>query len=92
MNTTVTDEEHPELYPCDYTVKAMGLNAPGFDVLVVEVVRRHSREIGEAAVRSRESRDGKNVSISVTIRAESRAQLDALYADLDAEPQVLMRL
>jgi putative lipoic acid-binding regulatory protein len=88
----MTDDEHPELYPYDYTVKAMGLNTPGFDALVLEVVRRHARELGEAAVRSRESRDGKYVSVSITIRAENRAQLDALYADLDAESQVLLRL
>ena len=79
-------------FPCDYDVKAMGLADPGFDALVVEIVRRHCPDLGEAAVRSRPSRNGRYVSVTVTIRAQSRAQLDAIYDDLTAHEKVLMRL
>jgi len=88
----MTDATSQELYPCDYQVKAMGRNLPGFDSLVVTLVRRHFGDIREGAVSLRESREGKYVSVSVTVRAKNRAQLDALYADLDAEPRVLLRL
>ncbi len=79
-------------FPCDFTVKAMGLAEPGFDALVVEIVRRHAPDLSEGAVRSRPSRNGKYVSVSVVIQARSRAQLDAIYHDLTAHERVLMRL
>lgn len=79
-------------FPCDFTIKAMGLSAPDFDALVVEIVRRHAPDLSEGAVRARSSKNGKYISVSVVIQARSRAQLDAIYADLTAHERVLMRL
>jgi len=44
------------------------------------------------ALRTTASRGGRFVSVTVTITAESRAQLDAIYADLRAHEQVLAAL
>ena len=79
-------------FPCDYAIKAMGLAEPGFDALIVEIIRRHVDDIREGAVTSRPSRNGKYVSVTVLIEAHSRTQLDAIYADLTAHEKVLMRL
>jgi uncharacterized protein len=43
-------------------------------------------------IRLRESRDGNFIALTVTIRAESQAQLDAIYGALSAHDQVLMAL
>jgi putative lipoic acid-binding regulatory protein len=40
----------------------------------------------------RDSRGGNYLSVTVTIRAESRAQLDAIYRDLTGDERVLMAL
>ena len=78
--------------PCAYAVKAMGIAEPGFDALVVEIVQRHCEKVWEGAVSTRPSRNGKYLSVTVMIEAQSHAQLNAIYADLTAHEKVLMRL
>jgi putative lipoic acid-binding regulatory protein len=79
-------------FPCDFQVKAMGLAEPGFDALVVEIVRRHCADVREGAVSSKPSKNGKYVSITVGFQAESMEQLHAIYDALTAHDKVLMRL
>ena len=68
--------------PCEITVKAMGLACEEFELLVVELVRNHAPNLRENAVRSRPSRGGKYLSVSISVQAHSRAQMDAIYQDL----------
>jgi hypothetical protein len=79
-------------FPCDFPIKVMGRAEPGFEALVADIVRRHAPDLGEAAVQVRASSGGRYVAVTLTIRAQSRAQLDAIYRDLTAHPQVLMSL
>jgi putative lipoic acid-binding regulatory protein len=79
-------------FPCEFPIKAMGAGSPGFEALVVGIVRRHAPNLREGAVVSRSSKGGKYLSVTVTIQAESREQLDAIYQDLTACPDVLMAL
>jgi len=80
------------LYPCAFPVKAMGRTADDFDALVMSIVRHHCADIGEGAVQVKQSQHGAYQSVTVTIQAHSRAQLDALYAELTAHERVLMVL
>lgn len=79
-------------FPCLYKIKAMGLHEPDFDALVVEIIRRHQPSLNEGAVSHKPSKNGKYISVTVTIEAQSRQQLDAIYDDLTAHEKVLMRL
>ena len=79
-------------FPCQFPVKAMGRAEPGFDALVVQLVRQHVPDIREGAVTSRASRGGKWLSVTVTIEATSRVQLDAIYRSLSAHDKVVMTL
>lgn len=79
-------------FPCDFPIKVMGRSEEGFEDLVVAIVRRHAPDLGEGAVQVRDSRAGNYLSVTVTIRAESREQLDAIYRDLTADERVLMAL
>ncbi len=85
-------EESLLKFPCEFPIKAMGLAAPDFDALVVEIVRRHTPDITEGAVRSRPSSGGKYVSVTVTINATSKQQLDAIYQALTDHERILMSL
>jgi len=87
-----TPEESLLTFPCDFPIKVMGRAEPGFDLLVVELVRRHAPDLTEGAVSSRASQGGKWVSVTVMLRAESKAQLDAIYLDLTAHEKVVMAL
>ena len=79
-------------FPCRFPIKAMGLAAADFDMLVVGIVRRHAPDLKESAVQSRSSRGGKYLSVTVTIEATSKDQLDAIYQALSDHERVLMSL
>jgi len=79
-------------FPCDFPIKVMGKSEENFDALVVGIVRKHCPDLLEGAVKSRLSREGNYVSVTVTIQAESRNQLDNIYMDLTAHEKVLMAL
>ena len=85
-------EESPLQFPCSFPIKAMGLADEGFDSQVVGIVRRHSPDILEGAVTTRASSGGKYLAVTVTIHAQSREQLDAIYQDLVACEQVLFAI
>ncbi|HHI77563.1 MAG TPA: DUF493 domain-containing protein [Gammaproteobacteria bacterium] len=90
--TPAADEEKGFQFPCEYQVKAMGLDDGTFRDTVLEIVGNHCERIDENRIVCRGSANGKYLSVSVTIEAQSREQLDALYEELTAHDKVLMRL
>lgn len=79
-------------FPCDFPIKAVGRAAGDFEALVAEIVRRHAPDLGENAIASRPSKGGKFTAVTVTVRAMSQAQLDAIYGDLCASTEIIMAL
>lgn len=80
-------------FPCEFSVKAMGLAShPDFEALVVEIVSLHVPDLPRLASRSRASKNGKYLSVTVTFQATSKAQLDAIYYDLTDHRDVVMSL
>jgi putative lipoic acid-binding regulatory protein len=79
-------------FPCEFPIKVLGHGSVDLEARVVGIVRRHAPSLGEASVSSRPSRRGKYLAVTVTLRAESRKQLDAIYLDLIACPDVIMAL
>jgi putative lipoic acid-binding regulatory protein len=82
----------PIEYPCDFPIKIMGATQPGFAQAVVAIVRRHAPDFDAATLEMRASRHGRYLSLTATIRATSREQLDALYRELGDHPMVVMVL
>jgi len=80
------------VYPSEFPIKVMGPAAPGFVPAVVAVVQRHAPDFDAATVETRSSREGKYTSLTATVTATSREQLDALYKDLCDHPMVVMVL
>lgn len=79
-------------FPCDFPLKVMGRKDADFQSLVVALVERHVGPLDAAQVSVRDSRDGNFMSLTLVVRAESQAQLDALYGELTAHDRVLMAL
>lgn len=79
-------------YPCDFPIKVMGRRQARFAQSVVEVVQRHAPDFDPRTVEMRASREGNYLSVTVTIRATSREQLDGLYRELCDHPMVTMVL
>jgi putative lipoic acid-binding regulatory protein len=79
-------------FPCQFPIKAMGKNSDDFEAQVVSLVRKHCPDLSEGAVVCRDSKGGKYLSVTVTVTATSREQLDNIYYELTACEQVLMAL
>jgi putative lipoic acid-binding regulatory protein len=79
-------------YPLDFPLKIMGHNQPGFAEATLAIVRRHAPDFDPATVHTRSSRKNTYLSLTCTIRATSREQLDALYRELNDHPLVVMVL
>ncbi len=88
----MSEEETLLEFPCEFSIKAMGVATPEFDALVAEIVRQHAPDLGEGAVRTRPSSGGKYLAVTVTINATSKEQLDAIYQALTDHELVLMSL
>lgn len=84
--------ESPLEFPCDFPIKAFGHGETEFEEVVVELVRRHAPGITVAGVHTRGSRGGRYLAVTVTVRARSRAELDAIYHALTADERVLFAL
>ncbi len=79
-------------FPCAFPIKVMGRTQAGFAQAVVAVVRKHAPDFDPATLEMRASRAGNYLSVTATIQARSRAQLDDLYRDLTSHPMVTMVL
>ncbi len=88
----VEEKDSPLKFPCVFPIKVLGRTRDGFAQAVSEVVVRHAPDFDPAALEMRSSKEGNWLSVTATINANSRAQLDALYRELVAHPMVKMVL
>lgn len=79
-------------FPCDFPIKMMGHDRASFHEAARAVIETHAGVIDDDAVRTSSSRNGRFISVTVTIRAQSQQQLDAIYRDLTDHEEVLVAL
>ena len=79
-------------FPTVFPVKVMGANQEDFEHLILSIIQKHASLAADEVIASRTSRNGRFISITVHIRAENQAQLDAIYRELSAHERVLMML
>lgn len=84
----IPPEESLIEYPCDFPIKVMGKAHPEFAQTLTEVVLLHDPGFDAATIEMRTSRGGNYISVTFTVRATSREQLDALYRSLHGHPMV----
>jgi uncharacterized protein len=75
-------------FPTDFPIKIMGRRVDEFAQEIVKVVREHAPDFDPATLEMRTSKDGNYLSVTATIRATSREQLDELYRALTSHPLV----
>lgn len=83
-------EEHASLieYPCAFPLKIMGAVHDDFAQSVLGIVTRHDPGFDAATMEMRPSSAGRYISLTCTVMATSRPQLDALYTELTRHPLV----
>lgn len=82
----------PWSFPCAFPIKIMGAGDVDLRDLAVNLVRRHAPDLDEGAVQVRASRAGRYQSVTVVVTARDREQLDAIYRELGAHPQIALVL
>lgn len=76
--------------PGEYTFKVFGRQSPTFVERVAAILTRTFGVLPPEAVSVRSSSAQRYVSVSVVVWVEDRGQLEAAYAELKAEPEVLL--
>ena len=94
MNDTDKKELTQSLieYPTDFPLKIFGKQQDDFAQAVMEIVTKHDPDFTAASMEMRASKNARYVSLTCTIRATSREQLDAVYQELCDHPMVTMVL
>ncbi|MGJ8686718.1 MAG: HP0495 family protein [Spongiibacteraceae bacterium] len=89
----MSDVDAPKIeFPCDYPIKVIGEGGKGLKEKVVEIMRQHAGDIDETLIAERNSREGRFISITVTIVATGKPQLEQIFSDLKATGIVKMVL
>ena len=92
MSEQDQDTESLLTFPCVFPIKVMGRREDGYAQIVTDIVLRHAPDFHPQTVEMRSSKNGRYLSLTVTINARSREQLDALYSELSKHPMVMMVL
>lgn len=79
-------------YPCEFPIKVLGRTQAGFAQTVLAIVRSHAPDFDGSTLEMKTSKQGRYLSVTCTIHATSREQLDALYRELCEHPMVVMVL
>jgi hypothetical protein len=79
-------------FPTDFPIKIMGEATDEFRSLAIGIVTRHFGTLDAGRIEERPSRGGRYLGLTITVRAESKAQLDAVYTELTSCRQVLVAL
>lgn len=77
-------------FPCAFPIKIVGKTQEGFAQAIAQVVLRHAPDFDPSTIEMRASQQSKYLSLTCTIRADSREQLDALYRELTSHEMVMM--
>ncbi len=75
-------------FPCAFPLKIMGLADGALAQSVLAIVQQHAPDFDGATIETRASSGGKYVSLTCTINATSKPQLDALYRELSSHPLI----
>lgn len=88
MNSDISPEDSLIEYPSDFPIKVMGKSDPAFAQTLTAVVLQFDPGFDPATIEMRPSKAGNYLSLTFTVRATSRQQLDDLYRALHAHPMV----
>ncbi|MGF1547503.1 MAG: YbeD family protein [Thiotrichales bacterium] len=89
----MTDSETDLLqFPCEFPIKIIGPDLAALETLVDAVLAAHAPASLAAPRPTRASRNGRYTSLTITVQASSRAQLDAIYRALTASEHVVWAL
>lgn len=90
--TDDTQNKAQLVFPCFFPIKVMGKKHADFEAEIISIVNKHAPNLSEGAIKINESKNGTYISMTITIDAQSKEQLDNIYFDLTACKKVIMAL
>ena len=78
----------PWQFPCRFPIKAMGLATADIRTLLLQVLKANNATPHPDDLVWRVSNKGKYISITATIHATSKDQLEAIYAQLRQDERI----
>ncbi len=79
-------------FPCHFPIKIMGKAHEDLKEAVIAILNQHAPEFSSDDLKIKPSNAGNYHSITATIHAKSREQLDAIYQALTEHELILMAL
>ena len=73
-------------YPSKFPIKVMGAKADGFVHAVTQIAEQFDPQFDATTVELRNSKAGNYLSVTLTVTATSREQLDDIYRALTSHP------
>lgn len=87
-----TDEESLIEFPCEFPVKVMGPAIPEFHTVIENLALKNDPSFDKNKTTQNVSKTGKYVSLTLTINAKDKQQLDSIYKDFTDNELVLWAL
>jgi len=91
-STSITAENTPLEFPCVFPIKVMMMRSDRAREEVLETVSAHVEFDPAGDVRQRPSRTGRYESVTISVRVDSREQLESIYGDVRRLDAVVMTL
>jgi len=87
MTTPTNDQESLFKFPCKYPIKIVAKKASDatraeFETEITKIFRKHFADFSESELSLRESKEGNYLSMTVTVMAQNKEQLDTVYQEL----------
>jgi uncharacterized protein len=79
-------------FPAEFPIKVMGKNNENLCAIIQTLLEPICGPISNDAMKKNESKKGNFQSITVTITATSKTQLDSIYQTLSDHPSIMMCL
>ena len=87
----MAEQEPPKIeFPCEYPIKVLGRSVDTFESVIFDVFERHAPGFDQETINVKASSKGTFTSITITITATGKEQLEALHQDLMATGLVQM--
>ena len=75
-------------FPSEFPLKIMGKADDSLAQVVLDIVTVHAPDFDGATMEMRASSGGNYLSLTCTVIARSKPQLDALYTELSGHPMI----
>ena len=88
----MSSEQLEIAFPCTFPLKVMGLNEQDYPGFVLAVGQKYVQGLDQSSIKTRLSKNGKYIAVTMTFLAQNREQIDNIYLELNASERTKMAI